>query len=377
MPTIRHKVVRQALAVVVLACGMLLPSGELSAAGFSQLVVFGDSLSDTGNVSNRTFGITPGGDYFDGRFSNGPLWVEHLADQLQLNPPIPSSDDGLNYASGGAETGSGWAFFLVSPNIGRQVDDYLDDFSPAGDELFLIWGGANNYLDGEDDPADPVADLIDDIETLADAGAASFLVPNLPSLGSVPRFLNTGQQAVMRDRSIAFNDLLVDELDVLSDQREIDIFQLDIFGMFEEMLLDPAIFGFTNVTNPALDDEPANPDEYLFWDDVHPTRVAHQLIGLEAADLITSLIPGDLNGDDVVDRSDTALLIQHWGAIDAESLPADFDGNGAVDLGDLATLQQKLDPIVSSGAAVPEPASVMILLFAAIGLLFRTRRHMS
>jgi GDSL-like Lipase/Acylhydrolase len=54
----------------------------LSDRGFDQLVVFGDSLSDTGNLSKGLGGqFPPSPPFFNGRFSDGPLWLEYLAHQ--------------------------------------------------------------------------------------------------------------------------------------------------------------------------------------------------------------------------------------------------------------------------------------------------------
>src|SRR3954468_4438171 len=90
---------------------------------YSQIVVFGDSLSDTGNVNNQTFGISPGSGYYEGRFSNGPVWVEGLATNLGVAAPTYSRGGGRDYAYGGAHTGGGsvnYTFFTF-PNVGTQI----------------------------------------------------------------------------------------------------------------------------------------------------------------------------------------------------------------------------------------------------------------
>ena len=80
---------------------------------FDELVVFGDSGSDNGNDHILSGGLVVPSPYFGGRFSNGPLWVERLAERLGLghpterNPlPAPSEAGGTNYAYGGAEAGT-------------------------------------------------------------------------------------------------------------------------------------------------------------------------------------------------------------------------------------------------------------------------------
>ena len=68
--------------------------------------MFGDSLSDVGNVYLATNGIEPASPYVDGQFSNGPVWVQDLAARLGLPALTPSLAGGSDYAFGGATTGS-------------------------------------------------------------------------------------------------------------------------------------------------------------------------------------------------------------------------------------------------------------------------------
>jgi phospholipase/lecithinase/hemolysin len=62
-----------------LTLAVLIPTilvSSLHAELFSEIVVFGDSESDAGNVfelSGDTYPASP--PYWQGRFSNGPVWV--------------------------------------------------------------------------------------------------------------------------------------------------------------------------------------------------------------------------------------------------------------------------------------------------------------
>ena len=100
----------------VLALGMLAPAP--ARAGLTQIVAFGDSLIDTGNLFAATG--QPPAPYFDGRFSNGPVWVEYLAGRLGIAPPTPSLTGGTDYAWAGAETGTGLSQ-AGTLNINSQV----------------------------------------------------------------------------------------------------------------------------------------------------------------------------------------------------------------------------------------------------------------
>src|SRR5687768_2236033 len=73
-------------------------------AAFDRLYVFGDSLSDAGNVQTVTTGLsplvppTPGPYYYNGRFSNGPNFAEVLSEGLGLGAVLPSVLGGDDYA---------------------------------------------------------------------------------------------------------------------------------------------------------------------------------------------------------------------------------------------------------------------------------------
>ena len=82
-------------------------SQTASALPFTNMVVFGDSLSDTGNILISTGGAIPTAPYFNGRFSNGPVWIDTLTAGLGLPAgAVASFAGGNNYAFGGARTGT-------------------------------------------------------------------------------------------------------------------------------------------------------------------------------------------------------------------------------------------------------------------------------
>ncbi|MHC4179468.1 MAG: SGNH/GDSL hydrolase family protein [Planctomycetota bacterium] len=278
--------------LVPIAFCVLLHLGATAALAepFSQLVVFGDSLSDTGNVYQMTFEAIPQcPPNFDGRFSNGPVWVEQLSSGLGLPAVDPSREGGTNNAYGGAETGGGFTSLIV-PNLGSQISAYLGGHTLTADELIVVWGGANDFLNAPStDPSLPVSNLSDHITTLAGAGGENFLVPNLPPLGKTPRHRGGGSELLLDDASRQFNGLLADRLDDLETSLQIEIFRLDVFELMQNVMDDPASFGFTNVTQPALDPQTGprpDADQYLFWDGIHPTAAAHRMLGDRAAALV-------------------------------------------------------------------------------------------
>ena len=262
------------------------------AGDFGSMVIFGDSLSDVGNAYNSDFHLDPTSPYYNGRFSNGPLWVEDLAADLSLSAPAPSTSSGKDYAYGGVHTGSGTTRLVIFnfPNIGTQIGNYLSSNTPASNGLFVVWGGGNDFIDGQTDPSVPVNNIVQHVTALANAGAKTVIVPNLPALGEIPRFRGTANESTMNNLSGQFNSMLKTSLTTLSTTFNIHIDQLDVANFFSSAIANPSAYGFTNVTTPADNNGTvvSNPDQYLFWDDIHPTRVGHQLLANVAFDLVST-----------------------------------------------------------------------------------------
>ena len=112
---------RQALTLVVSVTCLLI--SQASFAAYSQIVSFGDSLSDTGNIFTSTGGAYPAAPYFDGNFSNGDIWIENLASSLGVAAPTASLVGGTNYAWGGARTTE--AGGAGQPSAQTQVAQYF------------------------------------------------------------------------------------------------------------------------------------------------------------------------------------------------------------------------------------------------------------
>ena len=304
-----------------------------------RLIIFGDSLSDTGNTDILTFGIVPGRPYVDGRFSDGPVWIESLAAEFLLGPVVPSRAGGTNYAHGGAETGPGFSSVFI-PNMGEQVDSYMSGGPNAlPDDLFVLLGGANNFLNGETNPQVPANDLADHVSDLTLLGADQFLALSLPPLGKTPRFRGTPDETIMDTRTMQFNTAYAAELDALEVTFGITILRFDLFEVMQAILADPGSFGFLNVTEPAYDEGSGqivpNPEEYLFWDDIHPTTAAHTLLGQWVASRL--FCPADIGFDGSVGIQDLLTLLADWGR-SGFALPSDVDGSGAVGITDLLML---------------------------------------
>jgi phospholipase/lecithinase/hemolysin len=265
--------------IIVLAVTML--GTSLQAGDITGIVAFGDSLSDVGNTFLAA-GIPPSPPYYQGHYSNGPIWLEYLANSLGVAAPTPSLKGGTDYAFGGAETGNGLSY-EGTPNIGLQISTYLASNTLSSTQLITIWGGANDFLNGGvSNPAIPVANLVSEITTLAAAGGKQFLVPNLPMLGELPATNTSSVSGALNYLTLTFDSMLHTQLDQLQQQLGITIHQVDINAVFENIIADPGAYGLTNVTDSAIADGNLSGQGYLFWDTVHPTTVIQELIGAAA-----------------------------------------------------------------------------------------------
>ena len=248
------------------------------AVTISDIVTFDSSLSDTGNAFALSGG--PGAPYVGGRATNGPVWVEQLATLLGVPVPTASVLGGSNYAFSGAEAGPGFK------NVGWQVDQYLGGHTPRPSDLFVLSGGQNNFSNGEFDPAVPAAYMADHIATLASAGAANFVVLNILPIGEVPafNFAPPEEADYFNQLAAGFNAEFAARVDDLRASLSINIVLVDWHGLVESIIADPGAFGLTNVDDPAFNGATvvSNPEDYLFWDYLHPTTAAHGILASAA-----------------------------------------------------------------------------------------------
>jgi phospholipase/lecithinase/hemolysin len=297
------------------------PSGGL----VGNLVVFGDSLSDTGNfIPNIPPGSLPPpiaqsmALYYQGRMSDGPIWVDTLAKYLGEPPVQPSSVGGLNYAVSGANLlypGPKFPFNVIDAkyqtNLSAQVNNYLADHEPAASDLFVVYAGAKDLFDSLSDPHPPgtpppiidaqqVADqLVRSLETLAGNGAQRFLVPNLPALGETPIIRSLGDlpRFAADQWTDTFDTALAADLAAFeSEHTDATVVSVDTAGLFQQITRPDNPFGFVDwqhavgplipgtffLNNPTPEDL-QKAQSYFFFDGVHPTSKGHQLFGLATA----------------------------------------------------------------------------------------------
>jgi phospholipase/lecithinase/hemolysin len=312
----RSRITRHLAWIVVLALTML--GTSLQAGDITGIVAFGDSLSDVGNTY-LAFGYPSSPPYYQGHYSNGPIWLEYLAGRLGVAAPTPSQAAGTGYAWGFAQTGPGYTTTPLPsspmvPNIGTQISTFLASNTLSSTQLITIWGGANDFLNGgQSNPAVPVGNLATEITSLAAAGGKLFMVPNLPLLGDIPA-TSTMPQPVrdgLNALSLGYDMLLHNELNTLQQSLAITIYQPGIEALFENVIASPAAYGFANVTDALLySSDPPAPGS-LFWDTVHPTTAAGQIIGEVA---FASMVPEPSSMTLVLIAAPLALLAWRWRA---------------------------------------------------------------
>lgn len=317
---------------------------------FDTMVIFGDSLSDHGNLYRYMWYKFPASPpYFKGRFTNGLLWIEQLYESYY---PHGCLDGFQNYAVGGA--GAVLSYKQNLPlTLTMELNDYLywNTYGKKETSLYFIWIGANNYLNGPtnvESLTDSVVEAIGGvIERIISHGGNKFFIANLPDLGRVPQARDMGIEALLTRLIQTHNRKLAAKIDSLKLKYPNVIWvYFDVYTLLNEAIDSPSAFGLSDVIEPCywgsysgwlrkhmpgdnalaeyfkerdsrfddtqwrmiknnpqlkeaasvsmvydllphkLGEQPLNCDGYLFWDRVHPTAYTHAFISLKARELI-------------------------------------------------------------------------------------------
>ncbi|MDO6786088.1 autotransporter domain-containing protein [Cobetia marina] len=391
------------------------------AQAYSDIHLFGDSLSDSGQFPDTTLGglnslrftNRSGPDYENSPY--GSVSTQLLATELGLAAEPSTSviyqlagfSDGTNYAVGGYTTaqilasvtdedGSEVVIPAGSPGGGtvlRVEDGYLVSTGGSADPdaLYYVNGGGNDFLQGViTSPATAVAsagNLAAAVEALAAAGATTIMVSNLPDVGSTPAGQSAGAAQAAGTSALVgvFNDALGERLAALDGQ--VNIIRLDTVGILEEVLASPAEFGFAsdvpltqvcfsdscNVTPYGLGGTAEDPDKLLFNDGVHPTSAGQEILAdyayaMLAAPSVLGLAPqlgtGALNASQrsLADELRPGAQHPHAGGETGVRVFAIGSATGGTGDGETSTGQQGVDS-EQRGAGV----GVMLPLDNALG----------
>ena len=288
-----RQTVSAAALAAVLGAVILAPTPS-QAQSYDRLVVFGDSLSDNGNLFALTSGTRPPGSiYWQGRFSNGRVFTELLGfDATGFGTTAGS----VNYAFGGARTDAA----MSPPGMQVQLQAYLLNGGTFGsNDLVSVLGGANNIFQAAEaistNPAlDPLSymtgvatgaamDVAGLTDAIAGAGAGTILVTNLPRLSLTPAFSTAPASTLGDIGSNTFNAALAQGIQaVAAANPNTNIIQVDLFTATDYFAANPGLFGVSNATEPCFDEAAmtlcANPEDYFYFDGVHPTSTGHRAL---------------------------------------------------------------------------------------------------
>lgn len=273
---------------------------------YSNVFVFGDSLSDSGNnaividavagglrtpVPLANLDVSPF-PYASNRYSNGPVWAEYFAESLGLSA-TPALAGGANYAFGGAQTGPGGSVFPFS--LTDQTGFFLLESGGVAprDGLYVVEGGGNDARDflpalfQGTDPAAMIAayanNIVSIIGRLFLAGADQFLLWNVTDMGKIPMVraeMDADSSALASELSRSMNRALEQALARLPADIVDGIHLFDSYTGLNSIDDNPAAFGFDNASDACALDPVcvADPSRYFFWDGMHPTTAGHAAI---------------------------------------------------------------------------------------------------
>ncbi|WP_348267160.1 SGNH/GDSL hydrolase family protein [Edaphobacter paludis] len=280
------------VATFATSCSVAVAS-PLSPSQVTQIVSFGDSLSDAGNASIATLGAEPGPGYATrpvtgvpfpvGYFTNPPtatgpagLWVDQLAAKLGITDPSPALAPlgGTNYAVGSAMTGS------TNPaDMQNQVNLFLATHlgGASSSALYTFWGGGDDIL-GAQNPITAADNIASQIKQVAADGGHNFLWLDLPGLGGVPALNGDPAAAAAANfASLEFDQEWATQVSTL-DSLGINVIGVNIDTLYNDILANPGAYGFNNVTDACMATAGCNPDTFLYWDSLHPTTSADALV---------------------------------------------------------------------------------------------------
>jgi len=310
-------------------CLSLAVAGWCEAASFSEAIVFGDSLSDSGNYFAQFGGMAmqpyeteniPSEPYAIGghHFSNGATWVEKLTKKLQIPksglPSERSPGQFRNYAVGRSRARAAFLDDVFNEvNLTTQIDNFLTDENDEapGESLYIIWIGSNDVADAlfAPNPTEIMGAALQNtfaqIQRLYVHGARNFLILNMPDFALTPRVLDFVsvfpddiQNVLLQNigmASVGYNQALEGNLALMQSVLPgMDIINLDVFSIMNDIVTSPESYGLEVVDETCITPDTqgqaycSNWGRYLFWDAQHPTKEGHSIIAEQAKMAIES-----------------------------------------------------------------------------------------
>jgi phospholipase/lecithinase/hemolysin len=265
----------------------------LAITSFNSIYAFGFSWTDTQGAAHGCNGPTACPScYWQGRYSNGPMWPEYVSTNLGLTYVTAN-----NYAHCGA----------MASDILNQVINFPAPPKPKL-SLYCLWAASPDVTTNQltwTDKAIQTTLLIDSnsVNRLYAKGARSILIQldfdggklpgNASDFGNNVALISKYGEYVAR-----FNAAFLDLVDRYSQTKpDLRILFVDVLSKLNDVLANPAQYGFTKTTIGALDD-PALTDktlagpgaDYVFWNVLHPTTKLHKLMAAWHLEALTNSI---------------------------------------------------------------------------------------
>lgn len=260
----------------------------------TSLYVFGDGVSTTTNNTNPSVASL----YYGHRFCNGRVWVEVLAQRQGV------AFDATN----------NWSYFgHYSSQLVTNVSHFVAP-ADASTALFVVWVSDADFVydvNQIDPPYTTNSSLsawtnainqsltnhLQAIQTLYAKGARTLLMPTAVDITKVPYYANLEptDRSFVQQRVADFNTGFAA---ILNQARAtlpgLTIYVADFFGLLNDMTANPSNYGVVNpgtdaVEDQALSDKSLNGPgtNYLFWDYLDPTALAHARMADVAQQLIS------------------------------------------------------------------------------------------
>ena len=323
-------------------------TGNASGQNFSNVVVFGDSLSDSGNAASLQ-PLPPGSSFTT---NPDPVWSEIVAQDFGASG-MNDLVGGPNYAFAGACMNPATPCNAASPTVTMQIAKYFFKSGETADPsaLYAIWGGLNDVVDpaARHDPQASTHTLaaadvnVAQIRRLQDAGARHILVFNLPDSTKSPYVVNltAGFPEPVRETVLArlsgLGNAYNDRLYAGIRESEDGVIPINLFALFNEIVENHETYGFTDATGTACG-EPDAPDplslacgprdlgysvpdksgenrQYLFADRSHPSGAVHAMIASAVTSTLAAPVQVSLAGEGGVEMAGI-----HRSAVSAERM---------------------------------------------------------
>jgi thermolabile hemolysin len=264
----------------------------------NKIIVFGDSLSDNGNIFNFTQWTIPNQtSYAHGHFSNGKIWSEYLSESIHI--PV------YTWAIGGAQISLDSKSPLLLETISwNSYKKYAQNYRQEN-TLFIIWIGANDFLIKDEKSVTKImSEELDVIENLIKDGSKNILILNVPNTTLAPSFRFRDDGAIVHDRIKQFNSELKKSVESLKVKYEssIHLALYDAYSAHLNIFNNPAKHGLKNISEPCLNVDNNNtmvliptkiretctdPDTFFSWDNIHPTTAVHKLMAKSIEEFIS------------------------------------------------------------------------------------------